>query len=293
MCYHVGMPGRTTLIALVLFWFAALGWQFAVVVWPVIRTGDPPGTGISLSDETTASAPSRFRIFLNGREIALARIQLTHDPATETFRSSAEFSAQGVKQSGPSPTVLAAGWLPAKSMLEVDRAGQPQAASSLIKIPGGEVATLLARRGNHMVGDKVATLEASPETRLPGQTIDFPLGEGRATLSLLHPAWRWNGLRAGQRWTARLIDPLADSLLASNQAHGGQPVGCEVSRQMENPPDTEGELPCWKITASREDLEITIWSAVQTGKVMRQQVRLGSGPGADLWELVREELLQQ
>jgi len=32
---------------------------------------------------------------------------------------------------------------------------------------------------------------------------------------------------------------------------------------------------------------------VQTGKVMRQQVRLGSGPGADLWELVREELLQQ
>ena len=284
------MPGRTALIALVLFWFAALGWQFAVVVWPVIRTGDPPGTGISLSDETTASAPARFRIFLNGREIALARVQLSHDPATDTFRSSAEFSAQGVKQSGPSS--LAAGWLPAKSMLEVDRAGQPQSASSLIKIPGGEVSTALARRGNRMVGDKTATLEASPETRLPGQAIDFPLGEGRAILSLLHPAWRWNGLRAGQRWTARLLDPLADSLLAANQSHGGQAVGCEVAPKIENPPGTEGELPCWKITAAREDLEITLWSAIQTGKVIRQQVRLGSGSGADLWELVREELLQ-
>ena len=284
------MPGRTALIALVLFWFAALGWQFAVVVWPVIRTGDPPGTGISLSDETTASAPARFRIFLNGREIALARVQLSHDPATDTFRSSAEFSAQGVKQSGPSS--LAAGWLPAKSMLEVDRAGQPQSASSLIKIPGGEVSTALSRRGNRMVGDKTATLEASPETRLPGQAIDFPLGEGRAILSLLHPAWRWNGLRAGQRWTARLLDPLADSLLAANQSHGGQAVGCEVAPKIENPPGTEGELPCWKITAAREDLEITLWSAIQTGKVIRQQVRLGSGSGADLWELVREELLQ-
>lgn len=284
------MPGRTALIALVLFWFAALGWQFAVVVWPVIRTGDPPGTGISLSDETTASAPARFRIFLNGREIALARVQLSHDPATDTFRSSAEFSAQGVKQSGPSS--LAAGWLPAKSMLEVDRAGQPQSASSLIKIPGGEVSTALSRRGNRMVGDKTATLEASPETRLPGQAIDFPLGEGRAILSLLHPAWRWNGLRAGQRWTARLLDPLADSLLAANQSHGGQAVGCEVAPKIENPPGTEGELPCWKITATREDLEITLWSAIQTGKVIRQQVRLGSGSGADLWELVREELLQ-
>ena len=284
------MPGRTALIALVLFWFAALGWQFAVVVWPVIRTGDPPGTGISLSDETTASAPARFRIFLNGREIALARVQLSHDPATDTFRSSAEFSAQGVKQSGPSS--LAAGWLPAKSMLEVDRAGQPQSASSLIKIPGGEVSTALARRGNRMVGDKTATLEASPETRLPGQAIDFPLGEGRAILSLLHPAWRWNGLRAGQRWTARLLDPLADSLLAANQSHGGQAVGCEVAPKIENPPGTEGELPCLKITAAREDLEITLWSAIQTGKVIRQQVRLGSGSGADLWELVREELLQ-
>ena len=284
------MPGRTALIALVLFWFAALGWQFAVVVLPVIRTGDPPGTGISLSDETTASAPARFRIFLNGREIALARVQLSHDPATDTFRSSAEFSAQGVKQSGPSS--LAAGWLPAKSMLEVDRAGQPQSASSLIKIPGGEVSTALSRRGNRMVGDKTATLEASPETRLPGQAIDFPLGEGRAILSLLHPAWRWNGLRAGQRWTARLLDPLADSLLAANQSHGGQAVGCEVAPKIENPPGTEGELPCLKITAAREDLEITLWSAIQTGKVIRQQVRLGSGSGADLWELVREELLQ-
>lgn len=288
------MPGRSALIALVLFWIAALGWQFAVVIWPVWRTGNPPGQGISLSDETTASAPARYRIFLNGQEIALARLQLTHDPANETFHSLAEFSALGVKQtpqaSGASP--LGTAWLPAKSSLDVNRAGQPQAATSQIKIPTGEVTTILARQGNRMLGTKAITLDASPEVKLPGQTIDFPLGEGRAMLSLLHPAWRWNGLRAGQRWTARLLDPLADSLLTVNQAHGGQPVSCEVAQATENPPQTEGELPCWKITATREDLEITIWSAVQTGKVMRQRVRMGAGPSADVWELVREELLQ-
>lgn len=287
------MPGRITFISLILFWFASLAWQFFVVVWPVLRTGDPPGAGISLSDETTASAPARYRVFFNGREVALARLELSHQPTRDLFQSLAEYSASGVKldpnQGKRAP--LAASWLPAKSTLDVDRAGQPLGASAQIKIPTGEVTTTLSRQGSLMTGAKTIQLLATPKTTLPGQNLEIPIGEGRAVLSLLHPTWRWNGLRPGQKWTARVLDPLADSLLTANQAHSGQLVACEVAKTLEVPPDSPKPTECFKITATREDLEITLWVAIQGGKVMRQQVKVGSGPGADLWELIREDIL--
>lgn len=287
------MPGRAALLSLILFWFASLGWQFFSVVWPVLRTGDPPGAGISLSDETTASAPARYRVFFNGREVALARLELSHQPARDAFQSLAEYSASGVKldpnQGKGLP--LAASWLPAKSTLDVDREGQALAASAQIKIPTGEVNTTLSRQGSLMTGAKTVRLLAGPDTPFPGQNLEIPIGEGRAVLSLLHPTWRWNGLRPGQKWTARVLDPLADSLLTGNQTHSGQPVACQVAKLLEIPPDSPKKTECWKITATREDLEITIWVALQSGKVMRQQVKLGSGPGADHWELIREDIL--
>lgn len=287
------MPSRPVFLALLLLWFAALGWQFAVVAWPVLRAGDPPGAGISLSDETTASAPARYRVFYNGQEIALARLQLTHQPATETFQSLAEFTTLGLKANNtPSKaSILGASWLPAKSSLDVDRSGQPQAASAQVKIPTGEVNTRLIRQGGNLIGSKTIQLAATGDTPLPAQPLTISIGEGRAVLGMLLPAWRWNGLRPGQRWSARLLDPLADSLLPANQAHSGQGVACEVAALLEIPPEVTKETECWKIMATREDLQITVWAAVQSGKVMRQEVKIGSGNGADLWVLIREDLL--
>ena len=88
-----------------------------------------------------------------------------------------------------------------------------------------------------------------------------------------------------------MLDPLADSLLPATQAHSGQGVACEVAALLEIPPEVTKETECWKIMATREDLQITVWAAVQGGKVMRQEVKIGSGNGADLWVLIREDLL--
>ena len=84
------MPGRISMLLLFGCWIAALTWQFAVVVWPVLLSGDPPGPGISLSDETTASAPVRYRLFRDGQEVALGRLQFIYQPETDTFASTLE-----------------------------------------------------------------------------------------------------------------------------------------------------------------------------------------------------------
>lgn len=285
------MPGRISMLLLFGCWIAALTWQFAVVVWPVLLSGDPPGPGISLSDETTASAPVRYRLFRDGQEVALGRLQFIYQPETDTFASTLE-----LVQIPPKPNPPIDGrktlWLPARSSLEINRQGAPQAASAIATLPGGTVALDLARYGGLMRGVREVTLrnDLIGISTIPKQSLEVPMGVDTPVLGLLHPAWRWNGLRANQSWTALLLDPLADALQTTG-THTGQGMACKVAPTAELPPGcSDKSPPCWRIDATREELRLTIWVTQTSGKVLRQKVEAGTGLSREIWEMLREDL---
>jgi hypothetical protein len=124
---------------------------------------------------------------------------------------------------------------------------------------------------------------------LQGRAIDAPFA-GKAKLNLptvavpsggavllpLHPVNRLRGLRPGQSWTMRVLDPLGDSL----SAMGGPGSDVRILRARVRPQEelfTKGrhsKVPCLVIDYDGDDMKPSTWVARESGLVMAQEATL-------------------
>ncbi|MGL4549865.1 MAG: hypothetical protein ACRC33_01655, partial [Gemmataceae bacterium] len=118
--------------------------------------------------------------------------------------------------------------------------------------------------------------------RLP----EVAVPRGGAVLLPLHPVNRLRELRAGQAWTVRLFDPVADSLSAL-QGLGSEPRLLRARVRAEAEPLDEGGKAgeaCLVIDYAGEGYRGSTWVSTRTGLVMRQEATLGKVR----WAMVRD-----
>lgn len=265
-----------------MLWLGTALWHVIVVEIPPWTAGDPPATGIALSDETTAgSAPAMYSARFNGEKSLTGRLSLDFIPERDAFSLAFELGAGG-KRGLPGRLVKLG------ASLTLERNGAFLASEG--EIDQG----LVVHRFNLKREGRTVHAEQSFETkgmeglsgRLPLRPVPWNVVAGRPVICPFVPSWRWPDLYPGQKWISTLVDPIGDGLRGGQGDLSGTAIVCEVATELDQPPGHRKFPPCHRINASTVDLAIVVWVIPRTGKVAAQRVALGPG---EAWEFILEE----
>lgn len=224
------MPPRSIIIAIVVFWAAAMSWLFYRDVWPDLRPGDRPPFTVDISNEavgyrdTDPRANTRWTLHHNGQRIGYAHTATTFDRREELYVLSNRIIMEKEKDNERERLRYAV----AGVELEIDKM------SSFYRVTrSGELRTVDARLTLSVSSKQFATETVeilvqgeveegvfTPHWRadsillgrqeLKGEPIEVPSHN-----SMLNPMQPWNriyNVRKGQQWRMALFDPLSDSM---------------------------------------------------------------------------------
>lgn len=267
---------------MLILWLVSAVWHVTIVETPHWFAGDPPATGIALSDETTAgSAPSLFSAWFNGEKILTGKLSLEFMPDQDSFALQFDLASGGKK-------TLPGRLVKLSASLTLERAG------TLLSSEGEIDQGLAVHRFSLTRVGRTVQAEQSFETKglaglsgsLPVRSVPWKVVPGRPVICPFVPSWRWPDLYFGQKWISTLVDPVGDVLRGNQGELSGTTIVCEVARELETPPRTVKQPSCHRIDAATGDLAISVWVLPRTGKVVAQRLLLGRD---ETWEFVIEE----
>jgi hypothetical protein len=222
---------RWYIIAVALFWMAAMGWLFQQKLLPPLLVGDPPSYRTILNENRADNLPIQWDVFLNDRRLgsATTRTQRQKENVSE-IHSTVDLQELPLREIAPAVFTLISKLLGegsgssdskvsihAESTLQVDPLGHPASFRSTIKLrpsddlissrsPLAGMNLTLSMRGQ-VVADqmeikvKFGDFERQTEIYLPADAL---IGD------VLSPPNFLPELRVGQTWTVPIYSPFRD-----------------------------------------------------------------------------------
>lgn len=280
------MPSRPLVVAIVLFWLAAVGYVGRRDVWPRLTATGPPPIAIDLGDEASQLVPVRWQVYRGTQKVGRLTTKMTYLDADDTFRLTHQythltFDFGKVRVAFPDVTLTT----------RVTRTGalreQTMRGKMIVQlVTGGNITTLAdaqaAVEGTVTDGVFRGTCDIdSPLLKLKRDLDPTPVPDGQA-LSPLQPIGRMGGVRGGQRWVVHEINPLRDAMSSLLKGFTGQagfglpeekrePFVATVGDRPEPLPWGGGDVMCWIIEYRGGDARVRTWVRADDGRVLRQE----------------------
>ena len=283
------MPARPTVVAIVLFWLAAVGWVGYRDVWPRLAASGPPPIAVDLGDEASQLVPVRWVVLRGDKNVGRLNTKMAYVDADDTFRLTHQytqltFDLGRVRVVFPEVTLIT----------RVTRAGDLREQAMT-----GKMHVLLEKGDGHMkLADASAKMEGTVTDRVFRGTADIdspiftvnrdldpvPVPDGQA-LSPLQPVGRLGGVRGGQRWVVHEINPLRDAMRSLMKGFSGQvgiglpdePREAFVATVRDAPEPLawgkdKAAVPCWVIDyRGPANARVRTWVRTDDGRVLRQE----------------------
>jgi hypothetical protein len=290
------MPPRIIAWAIVVFWLATSVWLFHHEIWPHLRRGDAPPFSIDLAYEAehNGSATS-WSVFRGKQQLGYIHTWVEYNKTQDTFWLVSRPQGESFQHLDLDigPLHVQASSLEWK--YEVTRDGELRKMNghATLNISGTGIAKLLKFHCIVGGGGEVKNEQFLPNAYYidsTGVRQDLPLDPVPFTthdsiLNPMHPVSRITGLRRGQHWNQKLVNPLADCAAALAQKYPGLELLTQRSAQpnvllAQVLPDTE-ELdydhrlnPCLVIEFRGGDLVAHTWVRESDGRVLKQEAIL-------------------
>ena len=298
------MPSRFASAFIVLFWLAATGYVVHRDVWPRLFADAPPPIQIDLVDEATSRVPVRWLIYRGDEKIGSLTTELRYEEADDTFWFDNEYRQISIPYDVPGLGVVTVYVPEVLSGVRVTRDGdlreQTLAGTIEVRVPAGPRFVTLASAEADISGvvrDAVlyghCRVDSSFGTSIDKELDPVPVPAGQV-LNPMMPVNRLRGIRPGQRWVIRQVDPLARAMaaslneLAQDQSPLGRlsgPLGANQTPELVATVRSRAEaltrrngttVDCWVIDyrSGPNAAEATTWVAVEGDRVIRQEARL-------------------
>jgi hypothetical protein len=284
-------------------------WLFYRDLWPRFRSGEAPPFTIDLAYEAQNQASdSRWQIHraknTEERPIGMVHTWVKYNGRDDTFELHSEIMELDLGKIGLGPI----GFLQIKAfrpptdpkippppgitgMYRVTREGELREidGQATIDFTGNRLGQPIHLNAMVHVGGKVEGSRFLPHgsVDLFGHREDLPLepvefNSRTNILNPLHPVSRITGLRRGQHWQLRLVDPLADSISALikkepvfsfllSKGSRDQVLQAEVLPETEILVYEQKDAPCLIIEYRGDNLTARTWVREKDGKVLRQE----------------------
>ena len=283
------MPSRPLVVAIILFWLAAVGWVGYRDVWPRLAASGPPPIAVDLGDEASQLVPVQWQVLRGTDRVGRLTTRMTYQDADDTFRlthhyKNLTFDFGRVRAVFPDVTLAT----------RVTRAGalreQGMTGRMVVQLRVGDDFTELAAAKAVIEGevrDGVFHSRCdidSPILQAKRDLDPVPVPDGQA-LSPLQPVGRIANVRGGQRWVVHEINPLRDamsSLLKGFVGQQGFGIPDEkrevfVAAVGDRPEPLawgreKAEVMCWVIEyRGAGDARVRTWVRADDGRVLRQE----------------------
>lgn len=278
------MPPRWFCAAVVLAWLGFNGWLFYHDILPRLLPDQPPPYTIDLVEEAQTRRPNiDWTVHLNGQKALQARTRI-ENPEHDVFELTAEYKPLPGAARVPLQGILVRKMI---SQYRVTAAGD-LLGLSVVLTGAPQLAEVLKLGTEDFTVDIAGAVEAGQmeptlQLQMPGvgaRRMTLPavaVARGASILLPLHPVNRLRGLRPGQAWTMRVLDPLADSLGALQGTTGAVPVlRATVRPEIETfTHETRQDVPCHVIDYQGDGLTGQTWVTADRGVVLCQDVRTG------------------
>ena len=273
------MPTRPVVALVVVFWIGTLALVGYRDVWPRLSAGGPPPIAVDLSDEATQYVPVKWKVLRGEKPIGTLTTTLAYQDSDDTFEFTSQYKDVRIEVARVELVIP-----DMTTRSRVTRAGslREQAMTGTLRL--GDFRAEVNVRGQNRGGTFIGHCSIdSPLFKVDRELSPVPVAEGQA-LNPLQPVNRIAGIRAGQRWMVREIDPLGDALAALFQEkfqsaipeRKREPLLAEVGASPE--PLTWGkrkdEDVCWVIAYRAGEARARTWVRVSDGKVLRQEASL-------------------
>ena len=293
------MPSRLASAFIVLFWLASTAYIVHRDVWPRLYANAPPPLQIDLVDEATSRVPVRWLIYRGDTKLGSLTTELRYQEADDTFWFDNEYRQLKVPFGTATVYVpvaktgirvtrdgdLREQTLTGELELQMDVVGTPRTIASADADVTGIVRDGVLHGHCRIVSSLTAPIDK------PLDPVPVPAGQ---VLNPMMPVNRLRGIRPGQRWVIRQVDPLARAMslalkeLAQNESPLGSlsgGVGQDSSPELVATVRSRAEpltrrngttVDCWVIDyrSGPNEAEATTWVAVDGDRVLRQEARL-------------------
>ncbi|MBY0512413.1 MAG: hypothetical protein K2P78_00705 [Gemmataceae bacterium] len=289
------MPSRPALAAILAFWVLTTGFVIRREVLPHLGTGEPPALGVELVDEANPTTTVRWGVYRGDKHIGRLTTRTEHVAANDTFRLIHDYQHLEF-EFGPTRVVVPK----LSTTTRVTRAGELREQSMTgrieVHVSGGTLdadAEVHGRVENGAFRGRCDIRSPLGDVNQDLDPVDVPNGHAISPLQVQN---RITGLRAGQTWEVREIDPLGDAVAALAKAEvrklglaiperKRERIIAEVGSSPEPLAWRGGEVACWVIEYRARDAKAKTWVRAADGKVLRQEA---FGLGEKL-AVVREE----
>jgi len=277
------MPSRPTIVAVVLFWLATVGWVGCRDVWPRLTASGPPPVEVELGDEASQLVPVRWNVLRGGQRVGRLTTRMTYQDADDTFRLTHQY-ANLTFDFGSARVVFPEVTLTTR----VTRGGALREQGMVGRVQ------IQRRIGDEFVsvGEGRAVVEGevrdglfhsrcdidSPLLKVKRDLDPVPVPDGQA-LSPLQPVGRITNVRAGQRWVVHEINPLHDAMSSLLKGVVGLPEEKReafVATVGDRPEPLawgrdKAEVLCWVIDYRAGESRVRTWVRADDGRVLRQE----------------------
>jgi len=277
------MPSRPTIVAVVLFWLATVGWVGYRDVWPRLTASGPPPVEVELGDEASQLVPVRWNVLRGGQRVGRLTTRMTYQDADDTFRLTHQY-ANLTFDFGSARVVFPEVTLTTR----VTRGGALREQGMVGRVQ------IQRRIGDEFVsvGEGRAVVEGevrdglfhsrcdidSPLLKVKRDLDPVPVPDGQA-LSPLQPVGRITNVRAGQRWVVHEINPLHDAMSSLLKGVVGLPEEKReafVATVGDRPEPLawgrdKAEVLCWVIDYRAGESRVRTWVRADDGRVLRQE----------------------
>lgn len=282
------MPSRPTVVVIVLFWAASVGWVGYRDVWPRLAASGPPPIAIDLGDEASQLVPVRWTVYRGDQKVGRLTSRMTYLDADDTFLlahkyTNLTFDFGRVRTVFPDVTLTT----------RVTRTGalREQGMKGVMQVQ------LQTDAGHQTLAEARALVEGevrdgvfrgrcdldSPLLKVKRDLDPVPVPEGQA-LSPMQPVGRVAHVRGGQRWAVHEINPLRDAMSSVLKGFVGQQGFGLPEEKREAFIATVGDRPeplawgkdraevaCWVIEYRGGDARVRTWVRTDDGRVLRQE----------------------
>ncbi len=283
------MPSRPLVVAIILFWLAAVGWVGYRDVWPRLAASGPPPIAVDLGDEASQLVPVQWQVLRGAERCGRLTTRMAYQDADDTFRLTHQyknltFDFGRVRAVFPDVTLTT----------RVTRAGalreQGMTGRMVVQLRVGDDFTEIAAAKAVIEGevrDGVFRSRCdidSPILRAKRDLDPVPVPAGQA-LSPLQPVGRIANVRGGQRWVVHEINPLRDAMSSLLKGFVGQQGFGLPDEKREVFVAAVGDRPealawgrekadvmCWVIEyRGAGDARVRTWVRADDGRVLRQE----------------------
>ena len=282
------MPSRPTILAVVLFWLAAVGWVGYRDVWPRLAASGPPPVAVELGDEASQLVPVRWNVTRGGQRVGRLTTPMTYQDTDDTFRlthkyANLTFDFGRIRAMFPEVTLttrVARGG----ALREQGMAGRMQ-----VQLKTGEEFQTIAEARADVEGEVRGGVFHSrcdidsPLLKVKRDLDPVPVPDGQA-LSPLQPVGRIANVRPGQRWVVHEVNPLRDAMGSVLKGFVGEQGFGLPAEKREAFVATVGDRPeplpwgkdkadvtCWVIDYRAGDARVRTWVRADDGRVLRQE----------------------